>query len=435
MSPITTDRKGLALASSLFAIIVVGVLISAVFIMTQLQSSTSQGKEDWVRANQFAEAGQAHGLSVLRTNLRDTTNTRLLRGSDNAAATTDDGRLTGYALAAALQIPVAGKNLGTGLYKVHFLDDPADTDGLPLVDSNLRIVMRCTGETADGSVAEIDVVVGFTPSSGIVVDGPLTVSGNPTLTGMCGTAHANGNLGVSGVPTARTALTSSATATGSASDSLGTVLPSLSNQPTLDVPNVNPMDYCTPGATHILQSNGFILEVATGILHDARSTEKFGWKRSSSSPVIWDGAGNSVSAGTFCAQGNVKLSGNTGSDASPLSLSLIASGSIEISGNPVIKPNHPEGISLMAAGDLSISGNPGTNPNFSGLLYGGSQCKVAGNPGITGQLLCDNKANPAGSVDYAAINEISGNPKITYECGGNLFNKRRIFSWYSRIGT
>ena len=114
---------------------------------------------------------------------------------------------------------------------------------------------------------------------------------------------------------------------------------------------------------------------------------------------------------------------------------MIATGSIEIAGNPFIRADHEDGILFLAGGDMSISGNPsaGVN-NFQGMIYAGAQCKMSGNPAIFGQLLCNNGAQPAGSTNHTASHDISGNFTMTFDCSANVFNKRRVLYWYPRIG-
>jgi hypothetical protein len=116
-------------------------------------------------------------------------------------------------------------------------------------------------------------------------------------------------------------------------------------------------------------------------------------------------------------------------------LSVIATGSIEVSGNPFLTADHDDGIMFLAGGDLSISGNPGVgNPNFQGLMYAGAQCKMSGTPDLFGQLMCANGAQPAGSVNFVSSHDMSGDFTLTFDCSANVFNRRRVLFWYPRIG-
>jgi hypothetical protein len=428
-------ERGIALASAMFGLVAVSLLINGIFVMTDLQARAGQNREAALRAQHIAEAGLTHALATLRRELKDTTLSRLLRGFDNNAATPDDnGYLIGYPIPADVQIPANGVAAMGGTYYVQLLDDPADNDGNPMQDANGQVLLRCRGVTAGGAVADVEGIVSLTLLPGVVTDGALQISGNPEILGACGGVHANAIVVLNGDPIVSTQVSATGIVEGDAELPNGQPAPTLSNQPPLDVPVLNPLDHCGP-ADFILQSDGFILEVATGMLHNANANEKFGWKKSGSNPVVWDLAGNSATAGTVCAHGNVKISGNPGSDAQPLALSVIATGSIELSGNPNIRSAHPDNIALLAGGDLKINGNPEMLTNdYSGLLYALSQCDVGGNPHVNGQLVCKNLPNAANTSNHIDVNSISGNPEIRFECGNNLLNKRTLRYWYPRLG-
>ena len=432
-----SDSAGIALPATLTAMLAAGVLVAGMWTMVSIERMSTDNREDATRALQFAEAGVAHAQALLRGPLRDTALTRLLVGSDGVVNTSDDGWLTGFGLASQDAIPDVGIAVPGGRYFVQILDDPADADGNDKADSNGRVLARCWALTSDQGSASVDFVIGSTPLPGIVVDGSLKINGNPNIVGTCGSAHANEIVVVSGNPTIEGTVTASDTVevSGSINDTQGDPVEPLHHQPPVEVPDVDPWDFCGE-ADYILQANGFILDVATSVLHDARSDEVMGWKRGSSDPVQWDLASNTVTDGTYCVEGNAKVSGNPGVPGNPAQVSLIATGSIELSGNPYIQPAHPDGALIVAGGDVSISGNPeGGNDNYHGLVYAAAQCKLSGNPSLFGNVVCRDGANPPGSMEFASENEISGNASIQYQCGGTLGARRRVLSWYQRFGT
>lgn len=435
---IVRPRTGMALVSALVSLVLISIIIAGVFALTISESKASTNRANALRATQLAEAGMTHAVGVLRGQLADTGFTRLLRGSDGTASTADDGYISGYGLAAALQIADTGRTTTWGRYFVQLIDDPADGDGIATTDANNRIVARCRAVTTDGAIAEVDAIIAVSPFPAVVVDGPLTLNGNPELVGACGGAHSNSTIDVSGTTTVTTAglltSTGATTVSGNIMDTAGVSIPPVPNQPPMDIPDLDPASYCAAAADYYLQADGFVLRVSDNSLHDATSVEKFGFRRASSSPVVWDQAGADP-AGTYCATGNVKIGSNIGSSGSPAVITILATGSIEVSGNPYMVPDYG-GISLMAAGDVSISGNPSAGAdNYSGLVYAGAQCKVSGNLHLSGQLVCKNKANPTGSLDYASQNAISGNASITYNCGSStVLGNRRVLYWYPRIG-
>jgi hypothetical protein len=315
------------------------------------------------------------------------------------------------------------------------IDDPDDPLPNPLDDGNSRIVARCTGRTNDGAVVEIDAVIAATPMPGIAAEGNLSVPGNPQIMGGCGSIHANGNLTLNGTSTVAEFVSASGTVSGDAQLPDGQPAPEYSGQPPVDIPDLNPIEHCD-NADYVLRADGYVVVVATGQAYNANSNEVFGWKRSGNNPVKWDLSGDNSVDGTVCAEGNVYVSGNTGTADDPREMSIIATGSIEISGNPYLNTDDEDNIQFLAGGDLKIAGNPtvGLN-NFSGLMYAGSQCVISGDPNIGGQVLCDNKTNPPGATNLATQNMINGNPTITYDCDWNIFNKRRVVFWYQRIGS
>jgi hypothetical protein len=385
------ERVGLALPTALFAMVLLMVLATGAFVMTDLNTKGSRNREGWVRATHLAEAGMNHALAVLRDDLADTTLTRLLRGWDGTKNTADDGLLIGYGLASALEVPAAGVTFSGGTYRVQILDDPSDVDGDPLTDSNLRVLMRCRAVTIDGSEAELNAIISNFVLPGVSVNGSLEISGKLKLIGKCGGIHTNGNMTGGGEPTVTTA----ASATGTVSVN---VSPKLSGQVPVEIPELDPMDFCADADYTI--SGNFVL----------RST---------------------TAAGTYCVLGNVTSSGDFGSWASKKSISIIATGSIQISSKPFIKAAHPDGILLLAGGDLDFQGDWGGE----GIVYGGGHCYISSKPIIAGQLICMSKPDPPGAIDRTDYNLISGDAEVTYGCTGYLADQWHVRAWYPTVGS
>ncbi len=117
------------------------------------------------------------------------------------------------------------------------------------------------------------------------------------------------------------------------------------------------------------------------------------------------------------------MSGNPGI-SSPLPLTLIAEGWIDISGNPDIIPSLTQGsvsYTLVAGTDLSISGSP--NFPSPGLYFVGDQLKISGNPTMNGRVIAadsDDQPFPnPGGINLVVLSggfmEISGSPIITFD--------------------
>src|SRR6185436_19389789 len=97
----------------------------------------------------------------------------------------------GYGLTGDKPIPVAGIAFGGGTYTAVMEDDPQETDGDSKVDSNNRLLLRCTGVMPDGASAEIIAIISMVPLPAMATEGKLNIGGNPTVKGACGGIHAN----------------------------------------------------------------------------------------------------------------------------------------------------------------------------------------------------------------------------------------------------
>jgi hypothetical protein len=399
-------RRGLALPSAIFALVMVTVLLAGLYVFADLSAKAVVNQERATRAVHVAEAGVNHTLGLLRGPLRGHSFSRILKGSDNLNGTpaqrADDSLMTGYGLPAGEQIPLVGKAFGTSTYFVSVRDDPADGDADMGTDLNGRVLVRCRGVTADGATAEVAAIVGAVPAFGIVTDGNIELSGSADIMGACGSIHANGNITGGGTPS----VTAGSSATGTIGP--GTLAPQAEGAPTQNVPDLNPANFCPPGANII---------VAAG---------------------TWDPGSAGLAGGTYCVTGipgDVLIDEDFGTTANKRPVSIIARGSIKISAKPKIKAAHPDGILLMAGGDLDLQGDW----EGEGMLYAAGQCYIPAHPIVNGQLICKNKpfgvaGGHAGS-DWVPANLISGDAEITFDCSTNGFNKRRVLFWYPRIGT
>ena len=233
-----------------------------------------------------------------------------------------------------------------------------------------------------------------------------------------------GNPTVDGEVTASDTVISSGTIT----DAAGYVVVPRSDEPPVDIPDYDPLDYCA-AADYVLK-DGWVVTV--GPPRDssfAGSGDVLGWS--------WDSVtneyslkGNQAVDGVVCAYGNITITGNAGSNGDPLQITLLATGSVNVGGNPKLAAAHPDGILIVAEGDLDISGNAsGTTPAYSGMLYAGSQCRTNGTPSLGGHLLCYNAEDPAGAIDLIDENKVNGTPSITYDCTG-VRQRTSIASWW-----
>ena len=154
--------------------------------------------------------------------------------------------------------------------------------------------------------------------------------------------------------------------------------------------------------------------------------------------------------------GNVDIQGNAGSLATPIRTTIMATGSITISGNPYLEgrysgqsgypspiptPELPPFVTinplLIAVEDLQINGDVGAGTGtirFSGICFAGEQVYLSGNGEIQGQVLALNNHNVHGTsgsnrspVDRND-NEVTGSFVLNFN-GGQAVGKIKLMSW------
>jgi hypothetical protein len=417
--------------------VIISLITAGAWMITDLDTKATYNREDAATALRLAHTAETHALSLFRTKLNDTTINRLLRGYDDAPGTADDGLFIDFPeLGDSLDIEATGRAAQGGTYFVQMFDDPNDSDADAFNDTNWRFLVRCAGETPRGSRAVIDFVVKYLPPlPAIAMNGNTVIQGGATVLGECGNIHMNDNVNVSGNITVDKYLMTSGTPSGSGSV-LNAAAVNVGVYPVPDeipIPVMTAAQYC-PGAEYVLQADGNILRRSDGITFPAiGGSVVFGWTRSSASPtVVWT-SNNTIAPGSYCVEGNATLSGNPGTTASPIPVSVYATGSIDVAGNPNLSAYDSDDIVMLADGDLYIRGN--SNTNYEGILYGGSNCRASGNLNLSGQFLCQSGPLPAGADDIVAANLIEGNPTFSYNCGWATPNDRyRIVSWYQGVG-
>ncbi|MEK6285172.1 MAG: hypothetical protein AABO57_05475 [Acidobacteriota bacterium] len=136
--------------------------------------------------------------------------------------------------------------------------------------------------------------------------------------------------------------------------------------------------------------------------------------------------------------GRVVLTGNVGSNGAPLNVSILATGSIVISGTPnmtanLVNVNTPLlppfvriNMLLAAVEDLKINGDNNTAISFTGVSYAGEQVELSGSGDINGQVISMSNRNVSGSP--VSANTITGSFNLTLN-NGNSVGNIKLFSW------
>ena len=425
-----SDKSGFALITVLLAMALLTGIGAGLTAVGVVEFRTSVNHRSATQALLLADAGAIHAQALLRGALGEYTYTDVLLGPDGAPNTADDGVMMGFGLAASDELPDTGILLTGGRYFVTVENDAVDPSGDPFTDSNERILAVCRGETPDGGRAEVRVMLEAPAFPAIASNGDLALPGNPDIFGPCAGVHANRRLIVSGNPIVDGDATASDTAivSGEIRDPYGNVLVA-GYRPPIEIPEYDPLDYC--GDADYVLRDGWVITV--GPPRDSAQAGSgpgdLGWE--------WDSgkneyklAGNDAEPGTYCAYGNVHISGNPGETGSPVSMTILALGSVEVSGNPRLQAAHPDNILIMATGDVMINGNPyASGDNYSGMVYAGSQCMINGNPNVGGYLLCYDAPDPPGALNLLDENQVNGNPRFTYDCSG-LHRRTIVTSWW-----
>jgi len=419
----------MALIGVILLLILASGVCAALAVSGKTETMAAYNLDTSAQARAAAQAGLTAAIQVVVTSLNSSALTpgaaidALLAGPDgDAAATADNGSLmTVDGAATGLPAPNVTLQLGTlqGVsYTVQVFDDDNPLRGLTLdgdaiaeieennvatTDANERIVVRATGIGRNNTTVTLEAILGTTTLPAILTNGDLDVNGNLTLLGSSGGVHANGDLYID---SGSVDIADNATASGlvdiHATADVGGI--EAGGQPTMTVPNVNAMDYFN-FADYILDSDGVIKNRVTGLPEADQAS--FGW--------TFDGAGTWVIStdpldGTYYVRGSSVR--QTGSFTA--TMSLIVEGDIDIQGNATLTPDVqlPNFENLFVTnGDLEITGSFATPLLIEGVIMVRGQIDIAGSPTIAGQILVQ---DVAGAGTLTAVNQINGNPTITY---------------------
>ncbi|NIR46077.1 MAG: hypothetical protein GWN99_16745 [Gemmatimonadetes bacterium] len=427
--PYRESESGIALIAVLLAMALITVIGAALTAVGVVEYRASINHRSASQALQLADAGAIHALAAMRGPLSQLSYSDLLRGHDGLAGTADDGVLDGFGLDEFDALPDTGVLLGGGRYYVKLQNDDADPSGDPTTDQNDRVVAVCRGETPDGGKAEVRIVLAAPAFPAIVSNGDLLLPGNPDVLGPCAGVHANKTLTALGSPVVDGTVTASDTVilSGTIRDAFGYVV-TPGYGPPVEVPEYDIDEHCEE-AEYLLH-NGWVVTVGPPRdSAEAKGAGHLGWKWQSSTDT-YTLSGSQAVTGTHCVIGNVELNGNAGSAGNPLQISLLATGSVQVTGNPRITADHSEGILILAEGDVEIGGvASGSTPSYSGLVYAGAQCQMHGTPSVDGHILCYDAGDPVGAADITIGNEFNGTPTVTYDCSG-VRRSTMIASWW-----
>ena len=433
------SERGIALVVVLLLMAVLSGLAVGFSMNGMVESSMAHNEVYYAGARAAAEAGMNRAIQAIRAE----TDINLLSGEDEAfdpanpaAAVNDDNGDIGFMLNGAT--PYALDANGEYSYEIQIFDDddPAlydtplsdDQKGLmgemttnsPDVDDNLRLILRAIGYGPSNTVVRLSRVIttqvfpidASTVNPAILVDGDLAIDGNIDLKGLKGSVHANGDLTLSGnalhIEKDATA-SGDFTATDNALRNIGGAHGG--NYGSVNIPTVTASQFLDI-ADYILHDNG-TKTLADGTTACGATCNAWTWDG-----TTWKITGNSAPEGTFYVETSVEISGSPKDGGNPLNLSIIATGSIKITGSPKFAPDdvgNPQKIQFVTDGDLFIGGSSdllNEKTEVEGQIFVREQIHMQGNPSFKGRIIVQDDAN---EFDDVTVNSIGGTPTVSYD--------------------
>ena len=466
--PLTAESGTILVICLMIIALLIGAGVAAIVsVQTDLKSSANLGKG--TRAFYIAEGGLNHALSELQS---------------RAGGANFDRVMTMRAGA----VIVANGNFAGGTYTVTRLESSPSR-------RQLKLLARGTAPNrASGEIeAWIKKDAGRPPRSA-VTNGDLKLSGDPKFVGVCGGAHSNDDMLVSGKASAQMARGLSVSNTdntrglpegmkiaGSPCIGSSACFRPPEQQPAeyrldtsekrsgyeansysrvVDIPAISPADYAPhiaalrePGHGYLLRADGSVT-AGPGIICDASGlcaggitiSRPPGWSYISGA---WTATGPAPTDGVFYAETRVVISGSIGSASVPWQATVVARDSIRISGDVYLRP-YPTPLEplqnhlFVTGNDLEIEGNLRAD-YAGGALLAHQQVRISGDAKISGFILAgDGRPTwpedpfPDGAAGVA-LNEISGNPTIEFSCDFGCFGpgcpayRVAIVSWQQKF--
>ena len=405
------DQSGFVLLWVIFGFVVMGAVATAALVAASTERRSSKAVSDWGRSLYLAEAGIQEIMATVTDSALDELN-------------------PGDSLTFGPQALSQGGSYTGVLHRV-------DGGGQLLYSVSVRARRRGTLSGVH-TLAMLATRPKPPPGSAVAVDGDLLISGNPTITGTCGDLSVDGRLTVDGNLTIEGDVNSLETVIGgSIVTTDGRKLTTNALDKTASTPDeVSEVDVetkCEQADVHIEEGQVSTVQEATCLSAgnctdvELKAYEELRLSGGSLSlapvDVKYDPStettllsASTAPEGTVCVGGSLVISGDLGSESVPVEMTVAAEGDVEITGNPHMIPDDPDGVLIEAGGDLKLSGDSSLAPNYTGDIKAGGQCEVSGTPTINGQLVCGDAVPESGDPDPVTGNEISGDMSIHYDC-------------------
>jgi hypothetical protein len=403
------------------AFVVLGALSAAILSVGSSEVQIASNHLRNTQAQFLAEAGLEHAFNTLRI-------TPSFMTSANANLQT-----------IAYNTQFGGVGSSVGNYFASYQAAGANT--VRVISTGNSVV---GGGVKSTKVLRATMSTSFSSTDAILTDGSLTISGSTDVlstSGQCGNVHTNENLTVNGGTNLQ--ISGDATSSGPYQE-IGN--PSISGdhdsapEPEKTVPHIDPADFLAVAqaslpADHLFQmkADGQVLDGNGTLIETVVSgaTSTCGWRYTSGTPMAqWQFSGSGTPCnGTYYFEGHATVSSSPGSTSVPWKTTLLATGNLDLAGNPTIgaDANYTVRDTLFVAGlDIEINGSPSNG--YNGLIAAHEQFSLSGNATINGFIIGENASNNSSLV---SANTVTGNIMLTYNCNSNppLQVPLQILSW------
>lgn len=419
----------MALIAVLLLLMTMSGLAAALAINSNTETLIARNHQTAAQARAAAEAGLSHAVALVISDLQDWESTCATLTLAMSGLLASGGCLPEFDDLDTPQLLRDLTGYTTGLpetavtYEARVLDEDHPDRGLSTADittiledndeesdANEKIVVRAIGNAGGSAIATIEATIAPLELPAIVTEDSLTIVGSVAVGGTTGGVHTNTDMTFSGNAAQVVGeCTASGVTTGS---------PAVGNcsggAPSVTIPDVQASDYVSK-ADYTLHTGG-TYSIGSGSPVTCANPCLGAWRWESNEWRVTSQGNLTPTDGTYYVETDVTISGSPGSVATPVQMSIIAEGSINISGSPVLTPDSP-GLLFVTDEDLSLGGN--LTANFAeALMLVREQVGIAGNVAIAGQLMVQNAASVSTLV---TTNGINGNVTITYN--GSLDGK------------
>lgn len=430
-------ERGMAFVAVMLMMVMMSMLAAVMSMGGRTELALATNENHFAGTRAAAEAGLNHGIVVVLAATAGTGLSGMLRGPDGVVnagtpaspVNADNGSLVHLIGGTPPWIVSAIDPRYTYDVRVVDDDDPSlyetaltaaqltalGEDGSGVTDVNGKYVIRSWGFGPGGTTAEVEMMLLPATLPALLVNGTLTMSGTAKILGTAGSVHANTNLTISAsaVSVAKNA-TASATYTKPANwkpggTGAGATVP-------IAVPNISASDYRTePSLVDLVLTSTGLIKNAAGATVCTASTKKtnckssYGWQFSSAS-AGWTMNNSTGVAATYYVEGPAIVSASPGTSSTPMRMSIIATGSITISGSPKLAAEASSGLLFVTSGDLRITGSLTQSGGEARILVR-EQIQLSGATSLNAQVQVQNVASVSTVV---TTNTMSSSSKITY---------------------